>query len=197
MNILTEFVLASQSPRRRHLLQQIGIPFTTIPTSVDETIVTKNTPEKVAEHLARKKAEFIAKEKPNAIVLGADTLVAFKGMIFGKPSNKNMAADMLRSLSGKTHAVHTGISLVHDQSDRVVTAVESTEVTFGELSDAEIMNYVKTGLPLDKAGAYGIQDDIGALMIERINGDFYSVVGLPLRRLYVLLTHHFADLIRF
>ena len=104
---------------------------------------------------------------------------------------------MLRQLSGSTHIVHTGIALVHKQSERIVSVVESTEVTFGRLTETEISNYVKTGAPLDKAGAYGIQDDLGALFIEQIHGDYYNVVGLPLRRLYTLLKEHFSDLITF
>jgi len=197
MNISIEFVLASQSPRRAQLLQQIGIRFTTIPASVDETPDIKYTPEKVAEHLALKKSMSIVTEKPNALVLGADTLVVSRGVIFGKPRDQHEASQMLRKLSGITHIVHTGIALVHHESKRIVTHVESTEVTIGELTDHEILKYVKTCLPMDKAGAYGIQDGLGALLIERINGDYNNVVGLPLRRLYILLSKYFDDLIEF
>ncbi len=196
MNNSVEFILASQSPRRQHLLQKIGIPFTVMPASVDETIDPKYTPEELVVHLAFKKAQAISKKKPDALILGADTLVVSHGMIFGKPQDDHDARKMLKSLSGEPHTVHTGIALVHHQSDRVVTAVETTEVIFGDLTDSEILNYVKTQQPLDKAGGYGIQDDFGVLLIECTNGDFYNVVGLPLRRLYVLLTQHFDDLIK-
>lgn len=197
MQILTDFILASQSPRRRKLLRQIGISFIHISPNVDETITENLTPEELVEHLALRKAASVAERKPNALILSADTLVVSRGLIFGKPLGAFEAADMLRQLSGSTHIVHTGMALVHKQSERIVSVVESTEVTFGRLTETEISNYVKTGAPLDKAGAYGIQDDLGALFIERIHGDYYNVVGLPLRRLYTLLRKHFSDLITF
>ena len=197
MNIKTDFVLASQSPRRRRLLRQIGMSFIHIPANIVETVEKTYTPAQVAEQLALKKASCIAARKPDALVLGADTLVVCRGLILGKPSGAFEAAGMLRQLSGTTHKVHTGIALIHLASERTVTAVESTEVTFGKMSEAEISKYVKTNSPLDKAGAYGIQDDMGALFIERIKGDYYNVVGLPLRRLYVLLKDYYGDIITF
>ncbi|MCY3595689.1 MAG: Maf family protein [Bacteroidetes bacterium] len=197
MQIHTDFILASQSPRRRKLLRQIGVSFIHISPNVDETVTKKLTPEELVEHLSLRKAASIAERKTNALILGADTIVVSRGLIFGKPSGAFEAADMLRQLSGSTHIVHTGIALVHKQSERIVSVVESTEVTFGRLTETEISNYVKTGAPLDKAGAYGIQDDLGALFIEQIHGDYYNVVGLPLRRLYTLLKEHFSDLITF
>ncbi len=197
MQIHTDFILASQSPRRRKLLRQIGVSFIHISPNVDETVTKNLTPEELVEHLALRKAASIAERKTNALILGADTIVVSRGLIFGKPSGAFEAADMLRQLSSSTHIVHTGIALVHKQSERIVSVVESTEVTFGRLTEIEISNYVKTGAPLDKAGAYGIQDDLGALFIERIHGDYYNVVGLPLRRLYTLLREHFGDLITF
>ncbi len=197
MQIHTDFILASQSPRRRRLLRQIGISFIHISPNIDETVTKNFTPEELVEHLALRKADSVAERKPHALILGADTLVVSRGLIFGKPQGAFEAADMLRQLSGSTHIVYTGVALVHKQSERIVSVVESTEVTFGRLTEAEISNYVKTGAPLDKAGAYGIQDDLGALFIERIHGDYYNVVGLPLRRLYTILRKHFSDLITF
>ncbi len=197
MQIHTDFILASQSPRRRKLLRQIGISFIPISPDVDETITENLKPEELVEHLAVKKASSVASRKSNALILGADTLVVSRGRIFGKPQDTSEAADMLRQLNGSTHIVCTGIALVHRESDRVMSEVESTMVTFGQLSETEISNYVKTGSPLDKAGAYGIQDDLGALFIDRIDGDYYNVVGLPLRRLYTLLKNHFSDLVMF
>ncbi len=197
MRICTDFVLASQSPRRRKLLRQMGISFFHIPANVDETADLAIEPRRLVESLALKKAMAVSGRRPGALVLGADTIVAYRGLILGKPSGAIGAAAMLRQLSASTHIVYTGIALVHADSHRTVTAVESTAVTFGHLSETEIASYVKTGSPLDKAGAYGIQDDMGALFIERINGDYYNVVGLPIRSLYMLLKKHFNDLIEF
>ena len=195
MRIHTDFVLASQSPRRRKLLRQMGIPFFCIPAKVDETAEPARGPRRLVESLALKKATSVVGRKPSALILGADTIVAYRGLILGKPSGAVEAAAMLRQLSASTHTVYTGIALIHADSDRKVTDVESTEVTFGRLSETEISNYIKTGSPLDKAGAYGIQDDMGAMFVKRISGDFYNVVGLPIRRLYILLNKHFSDLI--
>ena len=197
MHIKTDFILASQSPRRRKLLRQIGISFIHIPTNIDETIEHRLTPPQAAENLALKKANYLAIRRPNALILGADTLVASRGLILGKPSGDLEATNMLRQLSHSTHKVYTGIALIHGASKRIITAVECTEVTFGLLTETEISSYVKTRSPMDKAGAYGIQDDKGALFVERINGDYYNVVGLPIRKFYVLLKHHFKDLVQF
>ncbi len=197
MRIYTDFVLASQSPRRRKLLRQMGIPFFCIPANVDETAEPAHKPRRLVENLALKKATSVVGRKPGALILGADTVVAYRGLILGKPSGAIEAAAMLRQLNGTTHTVYTGIALIHPDSNRKVTDVESTDVTFGRMTETEISNYVKTGSPLDKAGAYGIQDDMGAMYIQRINGDYYNVVGLPIRRLYILLTKHFNDLIEF
>jgi len=197
MKINTDFILASQSPRRRKLLQQIGIPFMAIPADIDETPDGLSTPQQLAENLAFQKATTIATKKPDALILGADTLVVSEGEIFNKPKDEVEAQSMLQQLAGTSHIVYTGIALIHHSSHRSVTTVESTEVTFGKLSPTEILRYIKTGQPMDKAGAYGIQDDLGALFVERINGDYSTVVGLPLHRLYVLLKQHYGDLVIF
>lgn len=196
MHIYTDFILASASPRREELLGQTGFSFLSVPSGIPETIKGSHTPEQTAEYLAMQKATAVAAAHPNALVLGADTLVVCQGMIFGKPSGAEEATHMLRQLSDSTHVVHTGIALVHIASKRTVTAVESTEVMFGQLTETEIADYVANGSPLDKAGAYGIQDEMAPLLIERIRGDYYNVVGLPLRRLYVLLKLHYQDLIK-
>ena len=175
----------------------MGIPFFCIPANVDETAEPAHKPRRLVENLALKKATSVVGRKPGALILGADTVVAYRGLILGKPSGAIEAAAMLRQLNGSTHTVYTGIALIHTDSNRKVTDVESTDVTFGRMSETEISNYVKTGSPLDKAGAYGIQDDMGAMFVKRINGDYYNVVGLPIRRLYVLLKKHFNDLIEF
>ena len=197
MKINTDFILASQSPRRHQLLQQIGISFTAIPPNIDETPVDHLSPQELAEHLALQKATTIATKEPDALILGADTLVVSEREIFNKPKDEVEAESMLQKLSGTTHTVYTGIALIHQRSHRSVTAVEATEVTFAMLSHNEILRYIKTGQPMDKAGAYGIQDDLGALFVERINGDYYTVIGLPLHRFYVLLKQNYKDLLIF
>ena len=190
----TRLILASRSIRRQTLLRQLSIPFSIKPADVDENYPEESEPAAVVEKLAVVKAMAISARYPNALVLGADTLVAHRGRLLGKPSDPEDAFAMLKRLSGSTHTVYTGIALLHEASQRRVHAVESTEVTFGRLSDSEIAAYVDSGSPMDKAGAYGIQDDWGAVFVEGIRGDYYTVVGLPLRRLYELLKVHYGDL---
>ena len=136
----------------------------------------------------------ISHDHPEALTLGADTVVLLNGEVLGKPRSEAEARSMLGRLSGATHTVCTGLALLHPSSGRSVTGNEATQVTFAELSDEEIAGYVATGSPMDKAGAYGIQDDYGALFVSSIDGDYHNVVGLPLHRLYRMLTQHFADL---
>jgi septum formation protein len=196
MRLNTDFILASSSPRRKKLLELIGLPFTVQPSPVEETIPLQAVPDRIVRSLAKEKAEAVASRYPWALTLGADTIVVLDGEILGKPDNPEQAEEMLRRLSDATHTVFTGIALVHPDSGRSVTAHEETRVTFGPMEDAEIVSYVASGAPLDKAGAYGIQDDRGALYIARIDGDYYNVVGLPLHRLYRLIRSDFADLVR-
>lgn len=195
MRLSTPFILASRSPRRRRLLEQIGMPFDVVAADVSEDFSGSYTPDAAAEMLAQRKAEYVARENPEAVTLGADTIVVLEGNILGKPRDAAEAASMLRRLSGRTHTVFTGITLVHPESSRIVTASEATRVTFGDIDEDEIEAYVLSGSPLDKAGAYGIQDDRGALFVERIDGDYYNVVGLPLFRLYRILRDSFTDLL--
>ena len=193
-----KIVLASASPRRRLLLQQIGITFEVIPAGSDEVIRPGVHPAETVEQLAMEKAEAVARKQQGALVIGADTVVVLDNEILGKPENPEEAAAMLRTLSGRTHQVYTGVALVlagpHDDSPssgtdhpsvpQSVTFHERTDVTFGGLTDDEIRAYVRTGNPLDKAGSYGIQDDLGALFVRRIDGDYYNVVGFPLYRFH-------------
>lgn len=169
--------------------------FEIVVSDVSEDIPPGTEPALVTETLARKKAEHVARHRPEALTLGADTIVVLDGEILGKPDTANEAAAMLRRLSDRTHTVYTGIALVHPPSSRLVTTSEATRVTFGAMDNDEIAAYVASGSPMDKAGAYGIQDDRGALFIERIDGDYYNVVGLPLRRLYRTLRESFSDLL--
>lgn len=195
MNLTVPFILASQSPRRQHLLTQLGLAFTVKASDVDEVVVPGLAPDAVVQSLALQKAATIAEHQPEALTLGADTIVVLDGEILGKPTDEDEARHMLRSLSGETHIVYTGIALIHPATNRTSTACEMTRVTFAEMSEPEIDSYVSTGSPMDKAGAYGIQDDRGALFISRIEGDYYNVVGLPLHRLYSELKRNFRDLL--
>lgn len=188
-------VLASQSPRRRELLRRLGLPCTVHPSEADEAVVPGTPPDALVRELALLKAADVARQHPDALTLGADTIVVLDGDVLGKPADTDEARAMLRRLSGRTHIVYSGLALVHPPDGREVTAYEATDVTFAPLSDDEIAAYVATGAPMDKAGAYGIQDDFGALFVARVEGDYYNVVGLPLHRLYRTLRAHFDDLV--
>ena len=177
-------ILASASPRRRELLSLVRIAHEVRPANVDESLLAGETPHGHAERLAREKARTVAAREPAAVVIAADTIVVVDGDILGKPNDRDAAAAMLRRLSGRTHLVFTAIAVA--LGDRIHTAVEQVEVTFRTLNEAEIAAYIATGEPMDKAGAYGIQG-FGATIVERVNGDYFSVMGLGLRRLVELL----------
>ncbi len=195
MKLRVPFILASRSPRRHKLLAQLGLDFEVHPSDLDEQATLYQPPDELVEHLALAKARLVAPCFPEALTLGADTIVVIDGTVLNKPADAAEARAMLRRLSGRTHTVYTGLALLHPVSKREVTASEATRVSFAPLSDEEIEAYIATGSPLDKAGAYGIQDDYGAVFIRRIEGDYYNVVGLPLHRLYRLLRTHFTDLL--
>ncbi|MBS1537702.1 MAG: septum formation inhibitor Maf [Bacteroidetes bacterium] len=180
-------VLGSGSPRRRQLLHQIGLQCTVCPSKVDESTFSVDgiTPENYVQSLAEAKALDVAMQLSEpSIVLGADTVVVLDGRILGKPIDQNDAKTMLRSLSGKTHTVYTGISLVDSLTFKIINDVATTKVTFRELDDQEIIDYIAGGSPMDKAGAYGIQDDFGAVFVSHIVGCYYNIVGLPLELFY-------------
>jgi septum formation protein len=177
-------VLASSSPRRRGLLDLIGIKHDVRPADVDETMRAGERAHDYAERLAREKAEVIAAAGGDNIVIGADTIVVIDGRVLGKPVNEQQAAAMLESLGGRTHTVVTAVALVAD--GQISSAVEEVTVTFRPLTLDEINSYIATGEPMDKAGAYGIQG-YGATIVERIEGDYFAVMGLPLVRLVRLL----------
>lgn len=180
-------VLASASPRRKKLLHELGFTLTVDPSAVEEQFDESVEPSMMARSLAGLKAEEVAKRHPSDIVLGADTIVVLDGLMLSKPVDQEDAKAMLRLLSGRPHHVWTGVSLVRHETNTYVSFAECTEVQFAALSDHEIDAYVATGSPLDKAGAYGIQDDWGAVFISGIKGDYYNVVGLPLHALYLNL----------
>lgn len=177
---LPRIVLASASPRRRELLELIGIPYTAVPADIDESICGDESPAAHAERLARGKASVVALRHPDALVIAADTIVVLDGRIMGKPRTEEEARSMLNSLNGVTHTVVTGIACV--LNGRLESSVDDVSVTFRRLSDAEIREYVATGEPMDKAGAYGIQG-YGATIVQRIDGDYFAVMGLSLVRL--------------
>ena len=177
-------VLASQSPRRRDLLDLVGIRHQVRPADIDETLLPGETPEGHSERLAREKARTIAEQMPGTIVVGSDTIVVVDGDILGKPKDADEARRMLTRLSGRGHTVFTAVAVARDS--RVAAGVERVPVTFRALEPWEIDAYVATGEPMDKAGAYGIQG-YGATIVERIEGDYFAVMGLPLVRLVRLL----------
>jgi len=183
-------ILASASPRREALLAQVGLPFRVQPSGVSEQgAVDAEDPAAFVEQAARAKADEVAARLGDGLVLGADTVVVVGSQVLGKPDSAAQARDMLRCLSGVTHRVYTGLALVQVEGGRVTrrrTAHEVTGVTMRRLDEREIEGYVATGEPLDKAGAYGIQGR-GAVLVERIEGCYFNVVGLPLARLAAML----------
>ncbi|MBQ7246475.1 MAG: septum formation protein Maf [Lachnospiraceae bacterium] len=170
-------ILASQSPRRRELLTLAGIEYECIPSGVEEKVPAGLDLTKVPEFLSALKASDVASSHPGDIVIGADTLVEFDGKALGKPRDPADAARMLRELSGRCHKVFTGVTIVSPLGTESFTSV--TEVEFYELTDREIEDYIATGEPMDKAGAYGIQG-YGSVLVRRIDGDYFTVMGLPL-----------------
>ncbi len=180
------FILASQSPRRKQLLEQIHYSFS-IETSTAKEIIKKGLPPAdIVEQLARQKAENVWERHKDAVVLGADTIVAYGHTILGKPSNEDEAKAMLRLLSGQVHEVYTGVALF--TTEGIVTFHDKTTVEFYRLTEEEIAMYIKSGEPFDKAGAYGIQG-FGAFLVKRIDGDYFTVVGLPLAKTMRALIH--------
>ena len=173
-------ILASKSPRRRQLLSMMGLDFIVQTADIDETMDKSQTPAHEVAAVSARKAAKIAAMHPDDVIVSADTIVVIDGKILGKPKDEQDAARMLRMLSGRTHTVYTGLTVHADGESK--TQVVGTDVTFRELTDAEIAAYIKTKEPMDKAGAYGIQEK-GAMFVKRINGDFYNVVGLPVARL--------------
>jgi septum formation protein len=175
-------ILASASPRRRELLSLVGIEHDVRPANIDETYLAGEAPREHAERLAREKA--VAIEVPEAITIGSDTIVVVDGRVLGKPRDREHAAEMLRQLSGRSHVVMTGVAA--KWRGKLVSGLEEVGVTFRSLREDEIERYIDTGEPMDKAGAYGIQG-FGATIVERVDGDYFAVMGLPLNRLARLL----------
>ena len=177
---MSKFILASASPRRKELLKLVLEDYICVPADVDEAIPLDISALKAPEYLSLKKARHRAKDNPDSIVIGSDTCVILGDKILGKPQSETEAKEMLCALSGKTHLVITGCSII--KGEREITFSEVTEVTFYPLKAEEIEEYIATGESMDKAGAYGIQGK-GSLLVKEIKGDYFNVVGLPVARL--------------
>lgn len=187
---MKKLILASQSPRRKMLLEQVGVPFTVFSSDVDETIDTDAEPAEIVQILAARKADQVARQltgTPDAVVLAADTVVVLQNQVLGKPKDRNHAFEMLQKLQNKWHEVMTGIVVVDIATGERLAHVEKTRVRVRPLTPGAIWNYIDSGEPLDKAGAYGIQG-LGALLVEKIEGCYFNVVGLPIYSVSVMLS---------
>ena len=183
-------ILASQSPRRRELLGLTGLDFIVRVADIDETMDPEKAPFDEVARVSRMKAEAVAR-KPGDVVIAADTIVVLGDRLLGKPKNEAQAEEMLTSLSGRAHQVMTGVTVL--RGDRAITATEITDIHFRELSTQEIRRYIATGEPMDKAGSYGIQGG-AALFVEKLQGDYYNVMGLPVCRLLLMLRELAPDI---
>ncbi|MEL7610017.1 MAG: Maf family protein [Bacillota bacterium] len=179
-----ELILASVSPRRRELLEMIGLEFSIIPSDVDEGI-DEADPGRLVERLAHLKASSVRQGRKDCCVIGSDTVVVLDGKIIGKPGDERDAERILKLLRGRTHTVYTGLAVLSDEYSFV--SHDKTLVTFAAMTDAQINAYVASGEPLDKAGAYGIQG-VGGVFVERVEGCYFTVIGMPLPMLYRALT---------
>ena len=193
-----KIILASASPRRASLFRQLNIDFETDPSDIAEIVNPALAPSELVEVLSEQKGRDVAVRHNHALIIAADTIVCFNGRVLGKPRNDDEAARMLKMLSNQTHEVYSGVwAGKADHGGKLMNTFsfhERTKVTFSPLSDSEIDYYVAGGSPLDKAGAYGIQDDFGALFVKRIDGDYYNVVGFPLNAFYGKLRLEMPDL---
>ncbi len=187
INTKLPIYLASKSPRRRKLLNQLGINFKSFSVDLNEEVVDGEHPVKTVKRLALHKLEVAKRKVRKGIIITADTIVVLDKKIIGKPENKKEAKLFLSKLSGRTHTVYTGFAVYNSDTSKTILDYEKTFVTFRVLNKKEISDYVDAGSPMDKAGAYGIQDDFGAVFVSKINGCYYNVVGLPLSKLYASL----------
>lgn len=191
-----DVILASASPRRKKLLSSLHIKFTVHPSHVSEEVSDELPPEEYVSMLAERKAADIAGkyEKKDALIIAADTIVCLGQEIIGKPDSLEHAGEILRHLSGKDHEVWTALHTIHTRSAKSFSYAERTFVTFGTLNETLLRHYLATESPLDKAGAYGIQDDLGALFVKKIDGDYNNVVGFPLYGFYQHISLHHPEL---
>lgn len=189
---MTPLVLASQSPRRKELLTVLGIPFTVVPSSIDEVPLPGETPETFVVRIAREKCKEVASRVSQSVVLSADTVVTIDGEILGKPAGEQDAVRMLRKLSGRDHWVYTAVCVVNQVKQETLEGLDRTRVWFDRLDDAQIHDYVRRENVLDKAGAYAIQGYAG-VFIPKIEGNYFNVVGLPLPLVNNLLCRTLAQ----
>ncbi len=183
-------ILASNSPRRREILENTKVRFSVKGSHINEIIKDNESPEETVMRLAYEKALDISKDNKDALVIGADTIVVINDTILGKPKDEQEAYDMIKLLSGKTHYVITGFALINLSLDKKVIDHQISKVTFKELSNDCIKDYIQTKESLDKAGAYGIQG-YGALLVNNIEGDYFNIVGLPISKISDCLKDHF------
>ena len=185
-----EIILASASPRRREILKNTKLKFEVQKSDIEEVFLENESPESMVVRLAYEKAFDVAENNRDKLVIGADTIVVLGDEVLGKPKDEEEAFDMIQKLSNKTHRVITGISLIHLKKGIVVNDYQISYVTFKDLSEDSIKDYINTKESLDKAGGYGIQG-YGALLVDSIQGDYFNIVGLPISRLSDLLKGHF------
>lgn len=179
---MRKIILASTSPRRKELVELLGVPFEAVASAYEEDMSLSLPPRELVQHLALGKAQAVADSYSDALVIGGDTIVVLEGQVMGKPHTPEKAREMLEVLRGVTHQVMTGLAVVDTATGEVRSSVSVTDVTFKTYSDKEIENYVKTGEPLDRAGAYAIQG-YASLFVEKIDGDYQGVLGLSAREL--------------
>lgn len=185
-----DIILASKSPRRREILENTKVRFSVKESQVDEIIKANESPKETVMRLAYEKALDVANDNEESLVIGADTIVVINNRILGKPKNEEEAYDMIKLLSGKTHYVITGFALINLSLNKKVIDCEVSQVTFKELSEECIKDYLNTKESLDKAGAYGIQG-YGGLLVNNIQGDYFNIVGLPISKISDCLKDHF------
>lgn len=182
MRNIKTIILASASPRKKEILKKTGLKFKVYESDYEEKMDLGLKPHELARFLSREKARDVARRHRNALVIAADTIVVLRGRLFGKPRNEEQAKEMLRALSGKAHSVITGFTIIDTAGKKEISRSVESKVFFKRLSADEIETYIRSGEPLDKAGAYGVQG-LGAVIVKRIEGDFFNVVGLPLNAL--------------
>jgi septum formation protein len=185
---MKKIILASTSPRRKEIFAKIKLPFEIQESNYEENMNLKMPPEKLAEYLSAGKAKAVAEKNSNAIIIAADTFVVYDDRPLGKPKTAERAKEMLEMLSGKEHEILTGVTIMDADSGKTISFHDATKVFMKELSPDIIDAYIKTGEPIDMAGAYALQE-IGALLIEKVEGDFFNAMGLPLKRLVEELKH--------
>ena len=189
---MKQIILASGSPRRKKLLEQIGLTFDVVPSEYDESQAPEMPPEQLVQFLSERKAETVAKQHPDALIISADTVVVFEGEILGKAHHAERSKEMLHKLNGKTHDMVTGFTVLDAASGKKVTRSVGTRLRFRKLSEEEIDAYVALGESFDTAGGYNIGGR-GAVLFDRIEGDYYNIVGLPLPALAEVLREFGVD----